>query len=70
NIIWANDVAREIYGEDIVDRKCYEVYHQKNKPCEPYPCPTLQAFQDGKVHQYETQVTDKEGNCRHIDCIA
>ncbi|MGB2863168.1 MAG: PAS domain S-box protein [Sedimentisphaerales bacterium] len=70
NIIWTNDVAREIFGDDIVGRKCYEVYHQRNKPCEPYPCPTLQAFQDGNIHQYETQVTDKEGKSRHIHCIA
>jgi len=70
NIIWTNDAAREIFGDDIVGRKCYEVYHQRNKPCEPYPCPTLQVFQDGKVHQYETRITDKEGKCRHIHCIA
>jgi two-component system sensor kinase FixL len=70
NIIWTNDVAREIYGDDIVGRKCYEIYHQRNKPCEPYPCPTLQVFEDGNIHQYETQVTDKEGKCRHIHCIA
>lgn len=70
NIIWTNDAAREIFGYDIVGRKCYEVYHQRNKPCEPYPCPTLQAFQDGNIHQYETQITDKEGKSRHIHCIA
>jgi len=70
NIIWTNDAAREIFGDDIVGRKCYEVYHQKNKPCEPYPCPTLQAFQDGNIHQYETRVTDKEGISRYIHCIA
>jgi len=70
NIIWTNDAAREIYGDDIVGRKCYEVYHQRNKPCEPYPCPTLQTFQDGKIHQYETQVTDKDGKSRYIHCIA
>jgi len=70
NVIWTNDAAREIFGDDIVGRKCYEVYHQRNKPCEPYPCPTLQAFQDGNIHQYETRVTDKEGISRHIHCIA
>ena len=70
NIIWTNDAAREIFGDDIVGSKCYEVYHQRNKPCKPYPCPTLQVFQDNKVHQYETQVTDKEGKIRHIHCIA
>ena len=70
NIIWTNDVAKEIFGNDIIGRKCYEVYHQRNKPCEPYPCPTLQAFQDGNIHQYETQVTGKDGQSRHIHTIA
>ncbi|MFC1793429.1 PAS domain S-box protein [Planctomycetota bacterium] len=70
NIIWTNDAAREIFGNDILGRKCYEVYHQRNKPCEPYPCPTIQAFQDGNIHQYETQITNKEGKSRHIHCIA
>ena len=70
NIIWTNDVAREIYGNDIIGRKCYEVYHQRNKPCEPHPCPTLQAFQDGNIHQYETQVTDKDGQSRYIHSTA
>jgi PAS domain S-box-containing protein len=70
NIIWTNDVAKEIFGDDIVGQKCYKAYHRRNKPCEPYPCPTLKAFQDGKVHQYETQVTDKDGKSRYIHCVA
>ncbi len=70
NIIWTNDTAREIFGDDIVGRKCYEVYHQRNKPCEPYPCPTLQAFQDGNIHQYESQITGKDGKSRYIHSIA
>ena len=70
NIIWTNDVAREIFGDDIVGKKCYEVYHQRNEPCEPYPCPALQAFQDGNIHQYESQITGKDGKKRHIHSIA
>ncbi|MFH1718551.1 MAG: HAMP domain-containing protein, partial [Planctomycetota bacterium] len=70
NIIWTNDVAKEIFGDDIVGKKCYEAYHRRNRPCEPYPCPTLKAFQDGKVHQYESQVTDKTGRTRHFHTVA
>ena len=70
NVIWTNDVAKEIYGDDIVGKKCYEVYHHKNQPCEPYPCPTIKTFQDSKIRQYETQVTDKDGKSRYIHCIA
>ncbi len=32
-IMAANRFAREIYGEDIVGRKCYEIYYGMDKPC-------------------------------------
>jgi len=36
NIIWANKIAKEVFGVDIIGKKCYEVYHQRKEPCEPY----------------------------------
>jgi len=70
NIIWTNDVAKEIFGHDIIGKKCHEAYHRRNRPCEPYPCPTLKAFQDGQIHQYESQATDKQGRTRYLHTIA
>jgi len=70
NIIWANKTAMNIFGDNLVGKKCYEVYHQRNKPCEPYPCLTLRAFQDGKVHEHDTQVVDRDGNKRYFHCNA
>ncbi len=70
NIVWANDVAKRIFGDDIVSKKCYAAYHGRTKPCEPYPCLTLQAFQDGKIHQHETQVIGKNGEIIDFHCIA
>jgi two-component system sensor kinase FixL len=70
NIIWTNVTARGIYGEDIIGKKCYEVYHGRMAPCEPYPCPTIKAFYDNKVHQYETMVKDKDGRTRYFHCVA
>jgi two-component system sensor kinase FixL len=70
NIIWTNDVAREIFGHDIVGRKCYEVYHHRNDPCKPHPCPALQTFKDGKIREYETLLTTKNGKKRHFLCVA
>ncbi|NVM23835.1 MAG: PAS domain S-box protein, partial [Desulfobacterales bacterium] len=70
NIIWANDTAKKIFGNDVIGKKCYEAYHGRKQPCEPYPCFTLKAFQDGKVHEHETQVVDKEGKILHFHCIA
>jgi len=70
NILWANDMATRMFGDDIIGKKCYEVYHGRQNPCEPFPCLTLKAFQDGKVHEHDTQVVDKDGNTRYFHCNA
>ena len=70
NIIWANEMAKKIFGDDIVGKKCFEVYHRRKEPCEPYPCITLKAFQDGKVHEHETQTVDRNRKTRHFHCTA
>jgi PAS domain S-box-containing protein len=70
NIIWTNSTATRLFGEDIVGKKCFEVFHRGEKPCEPYPCLTLKAFQDGRVHEHDTQVVDKDGQIQHFHCTA
>jgi len=70
NILWANDVARRMFGDDIIGKKCYEVFHRRKEPCEPYPCLTLRAFQDGKIHRHDTSVIDKTGNVVYFHCTA
>ena len=69
-ILWANEIAREHFGDDIVGKKCYAVYHNRTEPCEPYPCITLKAFQDGQIHQHETKVLDKNGKELYFHCTA
>jgi len=70
NILWANEIAEKIFGNDIIGKKCYEVYHKRTEPCEPYPCLTLRAFQDGKIHEHDTQVIDKDGKTIFFHCTA
>ncbi|MFH0897941.1 MAG: PAS domain S-box protein, partial [Candidatus Bathyarchaeota archaeon] len=70
NIIWANETARRIFGNDIIGKKCYEAYHRRKEPCAPYPCLTLKAFQDGKVHGHEIQVIGKTGEITYFHCTA
>ena len=70
NILWANEIAEKIFGNDIIGRKCYEVYHKRTEPCEPYPCLTLRAFQNGIVHEHDTQVIDKDGKKIFFHCTA
>ena len=70
NILWANEIAEKIFGNDIIGKKCYEVYHKRTEPCEPYPCITLRAFLNGKIHEHDTQVVDKDGNTIFFHCTA
>lgn len=69
-ILWANDLARNMFGDDIVGRKCHQAYRGSDQPCEPYPCPTLSALNDGQIHQHETRITDKNGIERYFQCTA
>ena len=62
--LWANERAKRDFGSDLIGKKCYEVYHQRNEPCEPYPCSVLKAFRDGKMHQHEVTLIDKKGETR------
>ncbi len=70
NILWANDTAKRLFGEDLIGRKCYQVYHGRETPCEPYPCLGLRAFGDEGAHLYETEVIDKDGQTRCFHCTA
>ena len=69
-IVWANEPAKRYFGKDIIGKKCYEVYHLRRDPCEPYPCLTLKAFLDGKTHEHETTVIDNQGENRFFECTA
>jgi PAS domain S-box-containing protein len=69
-IVWANEPAKRFFGKDILGKKCYEVYHLRTDPCEPYPCLTLKAFLDRKTHQHETMVIDNQGKKRFFECTA
>jgi len=70
NIVWANETAKKVFGNDIIGKKCFEVYHGRQEPCKPYPCITLKAFQDEKVHGHDTKVISKDGKTLHFHCNA
>ena len=70
NILWANSVAKSLFGDNIIGRKCYEVYHGRDEPCEPSPCLTLKAFADGQIHEHETQVQCRDGRILDYACSA
>lgn len=63
NITWANDIAKGIFGSDLVGQKCYAALHRSPTPCEPF-CHAIRAFHDGHMHSSENLLLDAHGNER------
>jgi PAS domain S-box-containing protein len=68
NIVWANDVAKEFFGPDLVGMKCYSVYHGHDEACKP--CIVKECFEDGKAHEFETEINTPKGDKRFARCTA
>ncbi|MBN1795515.1 MAG: response regulator [Sedimentisphaerales bacterium] len=66
SIIRANNTAKATFGDDIVGKKCYEVFHHDKNGCMKNHCAIKEALVDGKVHQWESEVTDKNGQKRQF----
>jgi len=67
-IVWANGVAKRVFGPDLIGKKCYSVYHGKSQACES--CVVSQTFADGRTHEHQTEVINKEGNIVHFWCTS
>ncbi|MEF8787751.1 MAG: MEDS domain-containing protein [Planctomycetota bacterium] len=66
DIIWANRGAARSVGETmdaLQGRKCYEVWHNRQEPCED--CPVRRAKRTGQ--ECEGEITDKTGNAYLIN---
>lgn len=68
NIVWANNVAKKLFGTDLVGKKCYRTYHGYDSPCEP--CVVRKCFENGGVHEHETVVTREDGGEMVFWCVA
>ena len=68
NIVWANSLATQMFGPDLVGKKCYSVYHGYDKPCKS--CVVRECFEDGKVHEHEREVVMADGNRIVFWCTA
>ena len=59
NIIWANQAASDSLGlsnEEIIGRKCYELWQNRKEPSEI--CPVLRALETGKTQIDEVKTPD------------
>jgi diguanylate cyclase (GGDEF)-like protein/PAS domain S-box-containing protein len=67
-LIWANAPAREIFGRDIVGKKCHQVLQHIDQPYEPETCHALKAFETGRIHSSERQLLSAAGEKRTFLC--
>jgi PAS domain S-box-containing protein len=64
-IVHANDVALSLYGDDVIGKKCYEVFHGKSNAC--HFCTNNEIFGEniGKTYIWETK---NESNNKWFRC--
>jgi len=65
NVLWANQAACDSVGmtrEDLIGRRCYEVWANRERTCED--CPVAKARDTGQTHTAEKITPD--GRCWHI----
>ena len=55
NIMWANNVAKQLFGLKLTGEKCYRVFAHRGMPCSE--CIALKTFTDGKIHEVEKTFT-------------
>ena len=62
NVLRVNPAMEKWYEHSmpLVGKKCYQVYHQANKPCDF--CPVLETYKTHKVAHYISPLEDKEKN--------
>jgi PAS domain S-box-containing protein len=70
NIVRVNDAMRLWYSHrlPLEGKKCYQVYHERCKPCEV--CPTRRALQTGKLEMDEISLTQADGVTGTLELFA
>ncbi len=65
-IVWANQVACRIFGQDVIGKTCHSIFDRCGGSCGL--CPVSECFRDGKGHEYELEVVGVDGNRRRLWC--
>ncbi len=68
NVVWFNNVAKQLFGSRITGQKCYTVFSHRGKPCSE--CIVVDMFKDGKIHEKEKIYLDINGKKRNYWCTS
>lgn len=68
NIVWTNKAAMELFGPNLVGKKCYSVYYGYDKPCEQ--CMASQCFENEDIQECEIEINiaDRSHKCFWCTC--
>jgi PAS domain S-box-containing protein len=66
NILWGNKKLRDSFGEKLKGEKCYEIFYQSKKPCNP--CIVQKTLKDQKVHEIEKKAVGKDDKAHTYWC--
>ncbi|MFW9821128.1 MAG: PAS domain S-box protein [Candidatus Thorarchaeota archaeon] len=68
NVVWANNVAKLLFGLQITGKKCYKVFPRRIRMCTD--CIALKTFEDGKIHENERIFNTINGDKAHFWCTS
>ena len=68
NVVWANNVAKQMFGSRLTGQKCYGVFSHRGKPCKE--CLAVETFEDGKIHEKEKILTNIDGKKKNYWCTS
>ena len=68
NVVWANNVAKLLFGLQITGKKCYKVFPRRIRACTD--CIALKTFTDGKIHEDERIFNTVNGEKAHFWCTS
>jgi PAS domain S-box-containing protein len=60
NILWVNNTVKKIFGDQLENKKCYEIFAGLSIPCED--CIAKQCFRDGQIREWEIKLEKKDGS--------
>lgn len=67
-IIWVNNATKNLFGNDIINKTCFSVFFNRNKPCKL--CIAEKTFNDGKIHESETEFIRKDNKILKCWCTS
>jgi PAS domain S-box-containing protein len=69
NILWGNHKLKQIFGNNIKQNKCFNVFYNTTEPCKA--CIKDQSLRDGQVHEDEKDVIIGENKKkRYFWCVS